>query len=116
MPISDFLKALPSLDLPLPDDLVSTHVIRSDTGLAVFFFIHKTFELPEHSHKGQWGTVLEGKLDLTVNGVTTTYTPGMTYDIPSGAPHSAVAHAGSVILDIFEEPDRYPIRATTSSA
>lgn len=113
MPISGFIHGFPSLDMPIPDDVITTRAIRSDAGLMVFFFIHKELVLPEHSHAGQWGTVIEGQLDLTVNGQTTSYTPGMNYDIPAGAPHSAVAHAGSVILDIFEEPDRYPLRNET---
>lgn len=110
VPVSAFIEGLPSLDLPFPEDMVTTRVIRSDTGLMVMFFVHQQLDLPEHSHKGQWGTVLQGRLDLTMNGETTTYRPGQSYDIPSGTPHSGVVHAGSVVLDIFEEPDRYPIR------
>jgi quercetin dioxygenase-like cupin family protein len=110
MPISAFFDTLPMLDLPIPEDVVTSRAIASDQGLMAMFFIHKTVELPEHAHKGQWGTVIEGQLDLTVEGETTVYTPGMNYDIPSGARHSAVAHEGSAILDIFEEADRYPLR------
>ena len=116
MPISEFIMDLPALDLPFPEDIVTTRAMRSDSGLVVFFFIHQRVELPEHSHKGQWGTVLEGQLDLTINGGTKSYRPGDNYDIPSGAPHSAVAHAGSVIFDVFEEPDRYPIRSEAASS
>lgn len=110
MPLPSFLDALPALDLPFPDDVVTTNVIRSDGALMVIFRVHQDLELPPHSHKGQWGTVLEGSLELTMNGETRTYTPGENYDIPSGTEHAAKVPAGSVVLDIFEEPDRYPLR------
>lgn len=110
MQISDFLNALPSLDMPFDDSVLTTRALRSERGLTVFFFPHQDLEIPEHSHKGQFGTVLAGQLDLTMNGETVSYTPGMSYDIPSGTPHAAKSHAGSVILDIFEEPDRYPLK------
>lgn len=111
MNLPDFAGALPRLDLPFPEDVVSTYVVRSDTALAVFFEFHQEVTLPEHSHKGQWGMVIEGRLDLTIGGVPHTFEAGRHYSIPSGTLHAARAHAGSVIFDIFEEPDRYPIVA-----
>lgn len=110
MQLPDFIDALPRLELPVPDEVIETRVVRSDSALAAFFIAHQTFELPEHSHKGQWGTVLEGQLDLTIEGALTVHTPGSSYNIPSGAVHKAKVHAGSVVFDVFEEPDRYPIR------
>lgn len=111
MHLPEFADALPALDLPFPEEVVSSYVVRSDTALAVFFRFHRDVELPEHSHKGQWGMVIEGQLDLTMNGATQVHRSGSHYSIPSGTPHAARAHAGSVIFDIFEEPDRYPVRA-----
>ena len=51
-------------------------------------------------------TGLEGRL-LTVDGETGTYEPGDTYEIPSGAEHSARFEAGSSVIDVFQDPDRY---------
>lgn len=110
MPLPAFFRALPALDLPFPDDAVRTSAVRSDAGLVVFFTFLKDFDLPPHAHKGQWGTVLEGAIELTVDGVTRRHGPGETYDIPSGAVHSARIPAGTIVMDVFEEPDRYPLR------
>lgn len=110
MELPEFLTNLPSLELPFPDDVVKTNVIRSDQGLMVIFEMLKDFDLPAHSHKGQWGTVLKGEIVLTIGDDTKTYTPGMSYNIPSGVEHSAWVKAGSIVMDIFEEPDRYPLR------
>ena len=110
MQLPDFIDALPALDLPFPDEVVTSHVVRSDKGLVVFFVFKQEVSLPEHSHKGQWGMVISGQIDLTMNGETVTHRDGSHYNIPSGTPHAARVHAGSVIMDVFEEPDRYPLR------
>jgi len=89
---------------------VTTNAMRTGNGLAVFFSVHEDIELPPHSHKAQWGTVLAGRLDLTVDGTTTTYHPGDSYFIPSGVTHAVRVAAGSRLLDVFEEPDRYPLK------
>lgn len=111
MTIPDFAANFAELDWPIPTDAVSTKAIKSEHGLAVFFTIHKDTTLPPHAHKGQWGTVLKGSIELTISDVTKTYLPGDSYSIPSGAVHSAVIPAGTVVMDIFEEPDRYPVKA-----
>ena len=64
-------------------------------------------EVPPHTHGGQWGIVVTGLLHLTVGGEATTYEPGETYEIPSGAEHSARLEAGTSVIDVFQDPDRY---------
>lgn len=110
MPISDFLKALPGVDLPLPDSKVTTNALRSPQGLTVIFTVQEDIELPPHSHGPQWGTVLKGQLILTMQGETRTFHPGESYDIPGGVEHAVKVPAGSVLLDIFAEPDRYTLK------
>jgi quercetin dioxygenase-like cupin family protein len=111
MTLPDFIHAFPALDLPLPDSSVSSSALRTDDGLAVFFTFHEDVELPPHSHKAQWGTVIRGELELTRDGETRSFGPGESYFIPADVVHSARVAAGSVVLDVFEEADRYPIRA-----
>ncbi|MEM9392223.1 MAG: cupin domain-containing protein [Pseudomonadota bacterium] len=96
--------------MPIGDETVTTRVIRSDTALAAFFMIHTDLELPPHSHKGQWGTVIEGSISLNMHGQTRTFQPGESYDIPAGVEHAAFLPAGTIVFDVFEEPDRYPLR------
>ena len=99
-----------ALDLPLGDDVVRTNAIRSDAGLMVLFRFLKEVDLPPHSHKAQWGTVIKGWLELTMDGKTHRYLPGESYSIPSGTVHSAKGPAGAIVFDLFEEPDRYALR------
>ena len=70
MAYPDFISAFPSIDVPFPEDIVQTAVIRSDAGLVAFFTFLKDLELPMHSHGDQWGTVIEGEIEFTIGGVT----------------------------------------------
>lgn len=111
MPFPHFIEAFPSIDVPFPDDVVRTSVVRSDDGLVVFFTFLKDMTLPMHSHGAQWGTVIEGEIEFTIGGETRIYRPGDSYSIAAGVEHGAVIKAGSRVIDVFEEADRYPLRA-----
>ena len=110
MELPAIITRLPEADLPFPSTTVKTSVLQSGQGQLVFFQILKDVELPAHSHKGQWGTVLEGQVELTAGGQTRTYGPGGAYYIPAGVVHSARVPAGTTIIEFFEEPDRYRVR------
>ncbi len=111
MDYPDFIRALPELDVPFPQDVVQTNVVRSDAGLVVFFTFHKDMTLPEHAHGAQWGTVIAGEILLTIDGKTQSYTSGGSYAIPAGVPHAVQIKAGTRVIDVFEEADRYPLKA-----
>ena len=110
MTYPDFIAAFPSLDLPFPDDVVQSSVIRSDHGLVAFFTFLKDMELPPHAHGAQWGTVVSGEIEFTIGGVTKTFRAGDSYSIPAGVEHGALIKAGTHVIDVFAEADRYPIK------
>ena len=111
MQLPDFINAFPRLAIPLPEDQVSARAIRSDAGLTVFFTFHKDVSLPAHSHGPQWGSVLQGRVDLTIDGETRSYGRGESYYIQSGVEHAVFVPAGTVAIDVFEEADRYPLES-----
>lgn len=106
-----FFNAMPALDVPFPESIVSTHAVRSDAGLVVFFRFHQDFSLAPHSHGHQWGTVIAGEVTLTIDGTSRCYKPGETYDIPAGVVHGVKVAAGTIAVDVFAEADRYPLKA-----
>jgi quercetin dioxygenase-like cupin family protein len=110
MPLPEFIRHFPDLDLPFPADVVTANALRSDAGLVVFFTFHKPMDLPPHAHKAQWGTVIEGEITFTIDGQTRICRPGDSYSIAAGEVHSARIAAGTVVIDVFEEADRYPLR------
>lgn len=107
----DFIMNFPALDVPFDESVVQTRAVRSDQGMVVFFTFLQDFVLPPHAHKGQWGTLVHGSIALTIGGETRTCKPGDSWDIPSGVEHSGVIKAGSLVIDVFEEPDRYPLKS-----
>ena len=105
-----FIENLPGLDLPFPADVVRASTVRSDHGLVAFFTFLKDMELPAHAHGAQWGTVVEGEIAFTIGGETRIFRAGDSYSIPAGVEHGARIRAGTRVIDVFEEADRYPVR------
>jgi quercetin dioxygenase-like cupin family protein len=64
-------------------------------------------DLTEHSHEAQWGVVLEGRIDLVINGKVHTFGRGDRYFIPAGVRHSAKIYVGYADITFFDAPDRY---------
>jgi quercetin dioxygenase-like cupin family protein len=110
MSFPDFIRALPALDVPFPEEVVSTRAMRAPEGLTVFFEFHQDMTLPPHSHGPQWGTVIAGEIEFTIGGETKVYAPGMSYSIPDGVEHGAEIKAGTRVIDVFAEADRYPLK------
>jgi len=109
-PYLDFMKAFPSIDVPFPQDVIETRVIRSDAGLVVFFTFVKEMRLPVHAHGAQWGTVVEGEIAFTIGREARIYCPADSYSIAAGVEHGAMIKAGTRAIDVFEEPDRYRVK------
>jgi len=105
MEFSDLITRLPLAEVPFPG--VDGYMVRSSDGLVVFFHFKEEAIVPPHSHGAQWGTVLEGEVELTLSGVTQVRRPGDSYDIGNGEIHSARVAAGTRLVEFFEEPDRY---------
>lgn len=110
MPYPDFITAFPSIDVPFPEDIVQTAVVKSEHGLVAFFTFLKDMELPTHAHGAQWGTVVEGEIKLTIGGETKIYKAGDSYSIPAGVEHGALIKAGTRVIDAFEEAGRYALK------
>ena len=104
-PYSRWIQELPQVDTPFSG--LDGRMISGPDGQAVFFRTAERVEVPPHAHGAQWGTVVTGVLHLTIDGETATYEPGQTYDIPGGAEHSAILEAGTCVIDVFQDPDRY---------
>jgi quercetin dioxygenase-like cupin family protein len=66
------------------------------------FHIKAGSAIPEHSHPHeQIGYLLNGRLDLTIDGVRHEFSPGDTWCIPGGMGHSAFAVTDAVALEVF---------------
>ncbi|MGI8972962.1 MAG: cupin domain-containing protein [Gaiella sp.] len=103
-----FIRALPMVDSPLAS--LRGWMQQTDQALTMFYEIPDGVDLPEHAHGAQWGVVLEGSIEFTIDGETRLYGRGDTYYVPRGVAHSAVIHRGYVGIDVFADADRYTAR------
>ncbi len=108
-PFPQWMKELPEADTPFSE--LEGRLLAGPQGQAVFFRAEKDFEVPPHAHGAQWGIVVSGNLELTVEGETKAYGPGDTYSIGAGEVHGAWLGAGTAVIDVFQDPDRYGAKA-----
>ena len=104
-PYPDWIGDLPEADTAFAG--LEGRLLSGPHGQVVFFRATEEFEVPPHAHGAQWGIVVTGRMHLTVGGEAGTYESGDTYDIPAGAEHSARLEAGTSVIDVFKDPDRY---------
>ena len=101
----EILTRLPEADIPF--DGVKGWISQSEDHQIVFMEIEAIGIVPEHSHGAQWGIVVEGEMELTIGGVTNTYTNGDSYYIPEGVIHSANFISKTWVIDFFADKFRY---------
>ena len=101
----DAIRNLPYADIPLEG--VKAYLSQADTHQIIFMEFENDVDLPEHSHAAQFGIVLEGKIDLTIDDNSATYEKGDRYYIPEGVRHSGKIYAGYADITFFNEPHRY---------
>jgi mannose-6-phosphate isomerase-like protein (cupin superfamily) len=100
-----FVRRLPQADLPFKG--LHGWLLQSEQGQVLFNESDIELAVPPHSHGSQWGTVIDGKIELNIGGKKRTYNRGDSYFIPANTTHSAVIHAGFRAVDYFADKDRY---------
>ncbi len=99
------IQNLPIADIPLEG--VKGYLSQSDNHQIIFLEFKKDVDLPEHSHNEQWEYVLNGIVDLFVNGIKNTYKKGDSFFIPKDVNHSARIYEGYSSIAFFNQKDRY---------
>ena len=105
----DLITSLPEADVPFAG--ISAWILQGQDHQAVFFDIEPAGDLPSHSHGEQWGTVIEGEMELTIGGRTQRYGKGDSYHIPAGVTHGARFLSHFRAIDVFADADRYKAMA-----
>jgi quercetin dioxygenase-like cupin family protein len=100
-PITD----LPEADVPING--IKAWLSQGPDHQVVFMEFSEDVAVPEHSHESQWGIVLEGKIELEIDGLKNTYVKGDRFYIPKNVSHSARIFAGYASIEFFNQVDRY---------
>ena len=100
----------PILDLPeadIPINGLTAYLSQGAKHQIIFMEFSEDVEIPEHFHESQWGIVIEGKIELIINGVKNIFVKGDRYYIPKDAHHSAKIYSGYADMTFFNQSDRY---------
>ncbi len=99
------IKDLPEANIPING--ITAYLSQSETHQIIFMEFQNDVDLPEHSHAAQVGFILEGKIELVIDGEKKVFTKGDRYYIPDGVPHSGKIQAGYADITFFNDPKRY---------
>lgn len=98
-------------DLPEADvqfEGIKAWILQGENHQLVFFQMEANAKVPEHSHDyAQWGMVIEGEMELTIDGKARNCRKGDEYLIPAGAKHKARFLRKTRVMDLFSERTRY---------
>jgi quercetin dioxygenase-like cupin family protein len=93
---------------------IKAWILQGDTHQLVFFQMEANAKVPEHSHDyPQWGMVIEGEMELTIEGKTRKCKKGDEYLIPARAKHKARFLKKTRVIDLFSERTRYRTKPVT---
>jgi len=99
------VSSLPEAEMPFSN--YQAYLSQGEEHQIIFMQFNEDVDFPEHSHESQWGIVLEGKIELTINGVKNIYTKGDRYFIGKDVKHSGKIFAGYADITFFNQKDRY---------
>jgi quercetin dioxygenase-like cupin family protein len=105
---ADPIRNLPEADIPLKG--LKSYLSQSENHQILFMQFEGDVNLPEHTHAAQVGFVLQGKIDLFIDGKKHTYTRGDRYYIPAEIKHSGKIYSGYADITFFNEPSRYSVK------
>jgi quercetin dioxygenase-like cupin family protein len=106
----EVINRLPKADISITG--IKAHVLQSTKHQLVFFEMEAHAKVPEHYHDyDQWGMMIEGKMELTINGEKRICQKGDEYVIPARAKHHATFLSKSRVMDLFSEKGRYKTKS-----
>ena len=100
--------ALPIVEVPV--DGVTGFVMNDDEKQVVFFVFEEGVPVADHAHCAQRGTVISGEMVMDVEGRTNLYQAGDHYHVPEGVSHRTSFGKRTVLVDMSDDPERYPVR------
>jgi quercetin dioxygenase-like cupin family protein len=89
-----------------PLDGIQMSVLSGGRMMANWVRIEPGAVVPDHAHPHeQLGLVLEGEIDMTIDGETRRLGPGSAYVVPGGVRHAGQGGStGCLVLDVFSPP------------
>ena len=93
---------------------ITGYYAHGDKATFGYIELKKGSSVPMHHHIHEQITyIIEGQLDMVIDGVAFSLTDGMYHVIPSNLPHSAIAITDCKVIDVFS-PVREDYKTTTA--
>ena len=106
----EIIVRLPESDIDFKG--IKAWILQGEKHQLIFFEMEPSAQVPEHCHDyTQWGMMIEGRMELTINGETRICEKGDEYVIPAQAKHDARFLTKSRVIDFFSEKNRYRTRS-----
>lgn len=87
---------------------IKAWVLQGKRHQLVFFEMEPQTQVPEHSHDyPQWGIMVDGEMQLVIDGKAHLLKKGDDYVIPPKAKHYASFPVKCRVIDFFQEKTRY---------
>ena len=104
----------PILDLPeadIPIKGINAYLSQGENHQIVFMEFREVVDLPEHFHESQWTIVLEGMIDMIIDGVESRFVKGDRYFIEKDVKHSGRIYPGYADMTFFNQLERYKVKS-----
>jgi quercetin dioxygenase-like cupin family protein len=85
-------------------------LLAGDHGQAVLWSFPYGGSVPAHRHGPQLGVILAGSMTLMVDATARHVVAGDYFEIAEHAEHSAVIAPGSMIIEVYADPDLHTAR------
>lgn len=101
----EIITKLPLADIELAGAVA--HLFQGEEQQMIFMYSQEAKEVLEHKHEALWGVVLDGEIELKVEGKKNIYSKGDTFFIPENVPHSAKITAGYKDITFINKKDKF---------
>jgi quercetin dioxygenase-like cupin family protein len=105
--------ALPKVEIPVAG--VTGYSLNDDEKQVVFFIFEEGVSFPDHAHCEHRGIVVSGEMILEIDGETNLYESGDEYRVPEGVTHRTHFGRRTIIIEMSDSPNRYPIRSRATA-
>ncbi len=104
----EMISSLPEADVPIPG--VLGKLLQAKDHQVVFWNLDTDVVIPPHSHRDQWGIVVDGEIVLTIGDETRRCRAGDSFFVPAGVEHGVTVVLPSRVIDVFADVDRFTTR------
>ena len=92
---------LPTIEVP---GGVTIYLSKAESHVVYYLWAAQDLDYPAHAHAAQFAVVLDGRIDVTTNSGTQSYSRGDRYYLPAGTEHCVKLHAGFAEMAYLYDP------------